>query len=53
MKMPKITKEEKKVIIAMERVLSFEEISKKTDISQKRLSPIMDELEDRGIVSWK
>ena len=48
--MKELTKEEIKVIKAMDGVVVFEEISRRTGISKKRLSDVIDSLEEKGII---
>jgi len=47
----KLSENEKKVIRAMNSVLSFEKISKKTNIPLDRLNSILDKLMEKGLVS--
>jgi len=46
-----LSEEEKKVIKAMEDILCFEKISKKTGISREKLDFILDKLMEKGLVS--
>ena len=50
-----LTKEEKHVILQMElnRALRFEDIAKKTAMSHKELSVILDKLMKKGLISEK
>ena len=45
-----LSEEEEKVINAMDKTLSFEEIIEKTGISHKKLDPILEGLLERDLI---